>query len=443
MANLRRRAPRFVKSLFVGKWALHLKSFGLSCILVISIVIPTQAFIPALTISPLPQSLYTGQYLTIRGTLTSACKQQRVTVSRKVLTRWIKLGNANVTDGKRWSFTTRVPSSTTSIIYRADCQSTFLASIMRPVSQTAPITYAGPGRRIWGADISRWQHIDGYSIDFEKMADANLAFVIVKASDGRFEEDARTSAYARKDVPAAKKAGLIVGYYHMVLVPTGNQTTVLVASAKRQAQLIANRLEELGGYDNRTLPYTIDMEAVPSSVSQTALSVWTRTLVSEVKRLTGRTPMLYSYRVFLASRYPKTQSAIQFLRTMHLWLAQPGNPADPKVRVGQKVDNATSCYQTAWATTSCKTVWTMWQYTSRGNRETFGIPWSPLPGSSCPSHAKLCVPGRGTGPLHLDLNVFNGKIIDMQRLAAGTWQREPDDYIEPTPTPSPSVTQTP
>ena len=85
----------------------------------------------------------------------------------------------------------------------------------------------------------------------------------------------------------------------------------------------------------------------------------------------------------------------------------------------------------------------MWQYTNRGNRDTFGIPWRPLPGQKCPSHARFCVPGVGTGPHHLDLNVFNGNAVQLQNLISGTWVRLPSDYVVPSPTPSVSVSLSP
>jgi GH25 family lysozyme M1 (1,4-beta-N-acetylmuramidase) len=47
------------------------------------------------------------------------------------------------------------------------------------------LSMSGPGNRIHGADISRWQHPGGKPIDFTKMRAAGLDFVIIKASDSR------------------------------------------------------------------------------------------------------------------------------------------------------------------------------------------------------------------------------------------------------------------
>ncbi len=141
---------------------------------------------------------------------------------------------------------------------------------------------------------------------------------------------------------------------------------------------------------------------------------------------TGRKPIMYSYRSFLASRYLQDQPTVEKFRSYHLWLAQPGNPADPAVQVGQGL-NGRPCYESAWKQSDCTYVWTFWQYTNSGDRELYGIPWSPSAGE-CPIDATLCFPGRGTGRNHLDLNVFSGTAADLTALVNGSWQRTPSEY---------------
>jgi len=403
-------------------------------------LLPAVAFVPAITISPVSFSLYGRQTLTLQGNVGQICHEHPVRISRKQGTVWRDLGKASVTRSRQWRLVTRVPNITSSVVYRASCGAQYSASLVRKVTKTSTISYSGPGRRIVGLDISRWQHMPRQTIDFAQMAAAGISFVIIKASDGYGPEDAIAKKYVIDDARRAKAAGLIVGYYHMISVPTGNAKGTLIGSANRQASLVSTRLRQLGGYDVRTLPFTIDVEGINSTISQASLELWTRTFVAAFTQKTKRTPMLYSYRSLLATRYSRSESTIKFLRTMHLWLAQPGNPADPTVRVGQFRPNDGSCFHTAWATSQCRTVWTIWQYTSRGNRDTYGIPWSPQRGSRCPSQAKYCVAGVGTGPLHLDMNVFNGKIADLEALVAGSWQRRPGDFVDPTATPTLSST---
>ena len=54
----------------------------------------------------------------------------------------------------------------------------------------APIEFKGPGSRIHGTDISRWQHPNGKLIDLKKKRAAGINFVMIKGSDTRDEADA-------------------------------------------------------------------------------------------------------------------------------------------------------------------------------------------------------------------------------------------------------------
>ena len=57
------------------------------------------------------------------------------------------------------------------------------------------IDQLGPGGRIHGADISRWQHPNDKQIDFAKAYESGLRFVIIKASDTRDDADALSLKY--------------------------------------------------------------------------------------------------------------------------------------------------------------------------------------------------------------------------------------------------------
>lgn len=397
----------------------------------------------AITFNPLPALVTPNQKLEISGTITQRCTQRNVTISWKNVRAWIRVTSVTASDANQWKATVIVPSYNGAFVLKADCGAYYAAQQATQISAINPITSIGPGNRILGMDISRWQHIPGQEIDFDTMAKAGIAFVIIKGSDGNAAEDALAQKYVFSDSAAAKRAGLIVGYYHVVKIPTGNVASTYVSSATAQATLASKRLKSLGGYDGRTLPLTLDMEGVNSSISQSSLFLWTRTFIDTVQKLSGRIPIMYSYRSFLATRYARDNQTVAKLRTMHLWLAQPGNPADPNVNVGGLDGQRTNCFHTAWAMTNCQTVWTMWQYTNRGNRDKFGIPWKPLPGQKCPSQAKFCLPGIGTGPLHLDLNVFNGTSAQLLNLVNGLWLRQPTDYVVPSPTPSLSPAPSP
>jgi GH25 family lysozyme M1 (1,4-beta-N-acetylmuramidase) len=175
------------------------------------------------------------------------------------------------------------------------------------------------------------------------------------------------------------------------------------------------------------MPYVLDIETVDSRISDEMVTLWTFTWMDAMQAATARTPIIYSYRSFLANRFLQDTATINKLRGYHLWLAQPGNPASAKVKVGQGLKKGAPCYETAWKQTDCSYVWTFWQYTNKGDRERYGIPWRPAVGA-CPVDATLCRTGVGTGRNHLDLNVFNGTAADLSALVSGSWVRSPAEY---------------
>ena len=75
-------------------------------------------------------------------------------------------------------------------------------------SSTVMIDQLGPGGRIHGSDVSRWQHPNGAPIDFVKKYSAGMRFVMIKASDSRDEADALALKYVIMDRLAAQAAGM-------------------------------------------------------------------------------------------------------------------------------------------------------------------------------------------------------------------------------------------
>ena len=69
----------------------------------------------------------------------------------------------------------------------------FLLSIGLLFNLSSPaqaLPTSGPGDRIHGIDISKWQHPYGKSINFVKMAKAGISFVMIKGGDGHDPADA-------------------------------------------------------------------------------------------------------------------------------------------------------------------------------------------------------------------------------------------------------------
>jgi GH25 family lysozyme M1 (1,4-beta-N-acetylmuramidase) len=274
----------------------------------------------------------------------------------------------------------------------------------------------GPGGRIHGSDISRWQHPNDKPIDFKKKFDAGMRFVLIKGSDSTEAADIETMKWLIGDRNAAQAAGLYTGMYHFAYMPDSTDLAYIQRDAKAQAQKVIWRLASLGGYNEMDLPVALDLEnnCVKKNRSgdcikylgRTLVTAWAETWLQTVEEKTGRKPFIYSYPQFLESSMVRSET----LRQYPLWLAQYGiNPADPIAQPGLKT---VGCYVHSWSTANCSSQWQIWQYSSCGIGAKYGVPSS-----------------------RLDLNVFRGTPESFLSLLKGKWQPEPADLMpvnEPT-----------
>jgi len=260
----------------------------------------------------------------------------------------------------------------------------------------------GPGGRIHGADVSRWQHPNDKPIDFSVAYASGLRFVMIKASDTRDEADALSLKYLVMDHAAAQAAGLYTGFYHYAILPDVSDSAGIIRDATAQAQKAIWRLASIGGYTEKDLPYALDLEnkcvrvsssgACQKYASRAAVTLWAETFLGLLKEKTGRTPILYSYSNFLESSMNKSEKLAQY----PLWLAQYA--IDPFNPINQPGIKAGGCYVHSWTGTNCDSQWTIWQYTSCGIAPKYGVP--------------------GT---RLDLNIFRGSASDFLNLSKGSW----------------------
>jgi len=273
------------------------------------------------------------------------------------------------------------------------------------ISTTDPslaIESFGPGGRIHGADVSRWQHPNDKPIDFSVAYASGLRFVMIKASDTRDDADALSLKYLVMDHSAAQAAGLYTGFYHYAILPDVTDPDAIIRDATAQAQKVLWRLAAIGGYTERDLSYALDLEnkcvrvsssgACQKYASRAAVTLWAETFLGLLKEKTGRTPIIYSYSNFLESSMNKSAKLAQY----PLWLAQyaidPFNPINqPGIKVG-------GCFVHSWTGANCDSQWTIWQYTSCGIAPKYGVP--------------------GT---RLDLNIFRGSASDFLNLTEGSW----------------------
>ena len=302
----------------------------------------------------------------------------------------------------------------------------FLAFSFQPIAaHSAPLATSletfGPGDRIHGADISRWQHPNDRAIDFSKMYTAGVRFVMIKASDTRDDADQLAIKYLKADRSAAQSAGIFTGFYHYAILPNVTSRSAIIRDARVQAQKVIWRLASLGGYSESDLPYALDLEnncvklrtnkSCATYATRSAVTLWTKTFLKALKDKTGRTPIIYSYPNFLENAMVRDKELTQY----PLWLAQYAvDPANPSSQPGLK---ASGCYVHSWTTKNCSSQWIVWQYTSCGIAPKYGVP--------------------GT---RLDLNVFRGDSDSFVKLIGGTWVPDASDMMPENETSTMKIT---
>jgi len=268
----------------------------------------------------------------------------------------------------------------------------------------------GPGDRLHGADVSRWQHPNDKPINFKKMHDAGLSFVMIKASDTRYDADRLALKYVKMDRNAAQDAGIYTGFYHYAILPNVSTPAAISKDARAQAQKVLWRLSDLGGYNDQDLPYALDLEtrciqwsssgACRKNATRSAATLWAKTFLNTLKEKTGRTPILYSSPSFLETALNRDKE----LNSYPLWIAHYAiDPAEPDAKPNVKPGG---CFVHSWTTKECSANWTMWQYTSCGIAPKYGVPGN-----------------------RLDLNVFSGGREKFLALLTGTWQPDPMDVM--------------
>lgn len=281
---------------------------------------------------------------------------------------------------------------------------------MNSADPSSLISETGPGGRIHGMDISKWQHPGNAPIDFVKMYKAGIRFVMIKASDTRDTSDAQALKYLVMDHNAAQSAGIYTGFYYYATLPDATDTSVIIKDAQAQAQKAIWRLASLGGYTNRDLSYALDLEnncvrvstsgSCSKYAARSAVTLWANTWLAAVEAKTGRAPIIYSYPQFLENAMTRNSDLLKY----PLWIAHYSlNPFDPLSQPGQKTSG---CFVHSWTTSNCSSLWMVWQYTSCGIAKKYGVPGS-----------------------RVDLDVFRGTANAFLNLVKGTWTPEVADLM--------------
>jgi GH25 family lysozyme M1 (1,4-beta-N-acetylmuramidase) len=208
-----------------------------------------------------------------------------------------------------------------------------------------------------GMDISSWQHLGGRSIDWQSVRAAGHSFTIIKATEGT----GYVNPYFAGDSVAATSVGLVRAAYHYA-----RPTRPVVTDATAEARYFVATAGTLAGPG--VLPPVLDLEET-GGLSPAELIQWTTSWLATVKQLTGRAPMIYTYRYFWSVDMAGTSAFVGY----PLWLA------DYNATFGGTVGG--------WPK------WSVWQYTA---------------GATVPG-----VYGK------VDMNRFNGTTADLLALANG------------------------
>jgi GH25 family lysozyme M1 (1,4-beta-N-acetylmuramidase) len=234
---------------------------------------------------------------------------------------------------------------------------TSLAHPARSISPSPGVTSAA-GAAVRGVDVASYQHVNGAAIGWSSVARAGYKFVAIKATEGNYY----ANPYGGSDLTGAERAGLSVIAYHFA-IPN-------VSGGAAQADYVIAHAADGSG---RVAPIGLDIEYDPYSatdgtnecygLSRGAMTSWAAAFSSEVRRRTGRLPILYT-----TADWWNTCAASGAVGQDPLWVAAYTTGGGPPLPIG-------------WGT------WAIWQYTSGGS-----------------------VPGIVTSG-NTDLDVFNGRAV--------------------------------
>ena len=207
-----------------------------------------------------------------------------------------------------------------------------------------------PGSAL-GIDVASHQHPGGVAINWRSVRASGVRFVLVKATEGagRAGTDA-TNHWFGADWSGAQAAGLLRGAYHYA------RPRLPLSSAASDARRFVAVIRSAGHGGGELAP-VLDLE-VTGGLGAKNLSAWTAAWLTEVTRLTGRTPTIYTGRGFWTSYLGNTSRFAGY----PLWYANHTTAARPSALPG------------GWS------AWSYWQYSASGRvagiRTSVDLSWS-------------------------------------------------------------------
>ena len=157
-----------------------------------------------------------------------------------------------------------------------------------------------------GIDVSSWQHPGGEGINWNSVKTDGHSYAFIKATEGINYLNPHFASDSRQ----AMDAGLIIGSYHL-----GRPAVSATAQAAAYATTLASQPQP-------SLPPVLDIE-YNDGVGPEQMQAWVREFVTEIEVLTGRKPIIYTYRYFWEQQMGDTTE----FKDYPLWLAAYQNTA--------------------------------------------------------------------------------------------------------------------
>jgi lysozyme len=213
-----------------------------------------------------------------------------------------------------------------------------------------------------GPDVSSYQHSNGTAISWPSVRKSGHEFAIVKTTEGT----SYVNPWFGRDYAGIKAAAMVRGSYHYA-----RPGRPIASTASAQAKYYVARLGDVTAL--KTLPPALDLEDT-GGLSRAELIVWAQDFLLDVRNLTDRTPMIYSYPYFWKHELGDPAALARY----PLWMATYSGSVDPAAA--------------------------LWQYTASGavsgirggvdvSRLTAGTEWSAMSNGTLPSEWTASVPG--------------------------------------------------
>lgn len=223
-----------------------------------------------------------------------------------------------------------------------------------------------------GPDVSSYQHPNGVAISWPAVRKAGHEFGIVKATEGT----SYINPWFARDYGAIRAASMVRGSYHFA-----HPARPIASSALAQAKYYVARLGVVTA--TGTLPPALDLEAT-GGLSRAELIVWAQDFLLDVRRLTGRTPMIYSYPYFWTHELGDPAALARY----PLWMATYSGSVDPTAALWQYTASAAVSGIRGGVDMSRLTAGAEWTALSNG---TLPSPWT----AAAPGPAQRVVPNAG------------------------------------------------